>query len=362
MILVAHTQRKRPAADNNGPHQSPGKWLSGQNRADYLNVALQGGALELLRSLPAGCSPLVFFDPQYRAVLDKLKFGNEGARQKGRAKLPAMSDDYIEACCREMSRVLRGNGYLMLWADTFNVCEAHHHRIADVLSCVDLIVWDNLRIGNGYRSRRRGSYLVVLQKPPIVARQSWTDHGIPDRWAEKVDRRLHAHIKPVGLIRRLIGAVTAPGDLVVDPAAGSFVVMHAAHALGRMAVLFGGQIVCGLGITLRPNGRLRAIFNSGHRKGGVAGLVEHGEPLQGVSVELRRTADDGAAGPFLRSRHLLRLRHGHRHREAGLQLSSRAVLSPLVPARGHSHAGASRSAKAHRFFNCNTRHLRRVRA
>lgn len=24
-----------------------------------------------------------------------------------------------------------------------------------------------------------------------------------------------------------------PGDLVVDPAAGSFVVMHAAHALGR---------------------------------------------------------------------------------------------------------------------------------
>jgi hypothetical protein len=35
------------------------------------------------------------------------------------------------------------------------------------------------------------------------------------------------------LISRLIGAVTRPGDLVVDPAAGSFVVMHAANELGR---------------------------------------------------------------------------------------------------------------------------------
>jgi hypothetical protein len=40
-------------------------------------------------------------------------------------------------------------------------------------------------------------------------------------------------VKPIGLITRLIGAVTKPGDLVVDPAAGSFVVMQAAHKLGR---------------------------------------------------------------------------------------------------------------------------------
>ena len=32
---------------------------------------------------------------------------------------------------------------------------------------------------------------------------------------------------------RPIGAVTEPGDLVVDPAAGSFAVMHAARQLGR---------------------------------------------------------------------------------------------------------------------------------
>jgi site-specific DNA-methyltransferase (adenine-specific) len=75
--------------------------------------------------------------------------------------------------------------------------------------------------------------LLVLQKPPKKARGTWSDNRIRDRWVEKVDRKLHAHVKPIGLIKRLIGAVTKPGDLVVDPAAGSFVVMHAARELGR---------------------------------------------------------------------------------------------------------------------------------
>ena len=75
--------------------------------------------------------------------------------------------------------------------------------------------------------------MLVLQKPPLAAKSTWRDHGIPNRWPEKVDRSIHPHIKPIGLITRLIGAITHPGDLVIDPAAGSFTVMHAAHQLGR---------------------------------------------------------------------------------------------------------------------------------
>jgi site-specific DNA-methyltransferase (adenine-specific) len=69
------------------------------------NVAQAGDALLLLRSLPGGYTPLVFFDPQHRGILDKLKFGDEGARQKDRATLPAMTDDYIDGCCRECARI-----------------------------------------------------------------------------------------------------------------------------------------------------------------------------------------------------------------------------------------------------------------
>jgi site-specific DNA-methyltransferase (adenine-specific) len=200
------------------------------------NIAQRGNALALLQSLPDCCTSLIFFDPQHRDVLDKLQYGNEGERQKGRAMLPAMTVEFIDACCRESMRVLRPSGYLMRWIDPFGLCTGQHLRVVDeTCECVDLIAWDNLHQGMGYRSRRRGDYLLILQKPPKRAKSTWRDHKIPDRWPEKVDRKRypHPHAKPFELTRRLIGAVTQAGDLVIDPAAGSFVVMHAAQALGR---------------------------------------------------------------------------------------------------------------------------------
>jgi site-specific DNA-methyltransferase (adenine-specific) len=198
------------------------------------NVTQHGDALKLLRWLPDRRTPQVFFDPQHRDNLDKLKYGNEGARQRERCKLPQMSSEYIDECCCEAARVLRPSGYLIRWQNAFQVGNGVHLRLADVLQCVDIIAWDNLRISNGHRARRRGDYVVVLQKNPFVARATWrTRPTIPDRWPEKVDRKLHPHIKPFGLISALIAAITSPGDLVVDPAAGSFVVMRAAIGLGR---------------------------------------------------------------------------------------------------------------------------------
>ena len=118
-------------------------------------VALRGDALTLLRSLPDGCTPLLFFDPQFRGVLDKLQYGNEGARQKRRFALPAMTADYVDQCCREAARVLAPSAYLLRWSDTFHLCEGDHLRIADVLKCVDMIAWDSLRPGNGITTQGR---------------------------------------------------------------------------------------------------------------------------------------------------------------------------------------------------------------
>jgi hypothetical protein len=82
--------------------------------------------------------------------------------------------------------------------------------------------------------------------------------------ARKVDRKTHPHRKPAGLIARLIGAITNPGDLVVDPAAGSFVVMHVANSLGRNFA--GCDIACqpahppiGLDTTAAFHGELRGM-------------------------------------------------------------------------------------------------------
>jgi len=196
------------------------------------NVAQRGDALELLRSLPDRNASVVFFDPQHRSVLDHLKFGNEGARQVGRAALPTMSEPYTDLCLRESARILTPSGYVFYWLDTFCLCMGAHLRVADVLRPVDLIAWDNLKMGMGKRSRRRGDYVLALQKKPVTPK-TWTDHGIPNRWPEKIDRRRHPHLKPTELTSRLIAAVTKPNDLIVDPAAGSFVVLKIAGLLGR---------------------------------------------------------------------------------------------------------------------------------
>jgi site-specific DNA-methyltransferase (adenine-specific) len=98
------------------------------------NVAQCGDALELLTSLPNSCASLAFFDPQHRDVLDKLAYGNEGARQRERCKLPQMSAHYIDQCCREIARVLVPSGYCLRWLDTFTLCEAHHLALPTSLS------------------------------------------------------------------------------------------------------------------------------------------------------------------------------------------------------------------------------------
>jgi hypothetical protein len=199
------------------------------------DVTQRGDALELLRSLSDGDAAAVVFDPQHRSVLDHQRYGNEGVRQVERCRLPQMSDQYIDLCCQEIARVLRPSGYLFQWADVFRLCEGYHLQFKQTLPCVDLISWDdeNPRGGNGYRARRCGGYLIVLQKPPKRARATWSDHKIRDKWSEPVDRGRHPHAKPTELTSRLIASVTKPGDLVVDPCAGSFLTLEVAQLLGR---------------------------------------------------------------------------------------------------------------------------------
>jgi len=70
------------------------------------NIAQHGDALDLLRSLPDGCASLGFFDPQFRELLARQQYGNEGvSRQSARAALPAMTPDYIDAVIVEFARV-----------------------------------------------------------------------------------------------------------------------------------------------------------------------------------------------------------------------------------------------------------------
>jgi site-specific DNA-methyltransferase (adenine-specific) len=184
---------------------------------------------------------LAFFDPQYRSVLDKMKYGNEGARQKRRADYPAMSEAYIASVVEAIAAKLAPSAHLMLWIDKFLLVNGWKQLIgAADLEPVDLIVWDKMKMGMGYRTRRMGEYLVILQKPPKRARDVWRDHSIRDIIAEKASVGLHPHTKPLQLIKRLIEATTRQADVVLDPAAGSYIVLDACDLTQRTFI--GGDI------------------------------------------------------------------------------------------------------------------------
>ena len=199
-----------------------------------INKKLNIDGIELLKQIRNGSLKVVFFDQQYRGILDKLSYGNEGkSRGKDRSDLPQMSEDIIKSFLKEIDRVLAPSGYLFLWVDKFHLVEGINPWLANLnMNIVDLITWNKMKIGMGYRTRRKSEYLVVIQKLPKKAKSTWVLHNIPDVWDEKVVKT-HTHSKPIELQKQLILATTNERDLVCDPASGGFSVFEACKLSNR---------------------------------------------------------------------------------------------------------------------------------
>ena len=199
-----------------------------------LNQKNQHDGLDLLESLEHSSIPLCIFDPQYRGILDKMRYGNEGVtRGRKRAQLLQMSEKTILQFIRSISDTLMPSGHLFLWVDKFHLCTGVSGWIeSNGLQIVDLVTWNKQRMGMGYRTRRQSEYLVIAQKLPKRAKGVWQRHDIPDVWDEKTEGN-HTHTKPINLQAALIEAVTDLGDVVLDPAAGSYSVMTAASKIDR---------------------------------------------------------------------------------------------------------------------------------
>ena len=223
---TVYSQNRRDASIlfDNLPH-------SIKNLANQRNCS---DGIAFLQKFPDQSVPLAFFDPQYRGVLDRMNYGNEGERQMKRAQLAQMSESQIHQFIAEYARVLAPSGHLMLWIDKFHLVEGVGRWYAHTdLEAVDLITWDKGRIGMGYRTRRKSEYLLILQKPPKRAKGIWCIHNIADVVTESYAHQHHAHSKPIQLQAKLIEAVTEMGDFVIDAAAGGFSVMAAAQSVKR---------------------------------------------------------------------------------------------------------------------------------
>lgn len=200
------------------------------------NMRMKMDGLDFLQKISPCSVTVAFFDPQYRGVLDKLDYGNEGVgRGRRRCALKQMTEKTIKHFIQHISACVIPSGHLFLWMDKFHLCAGFSSWLeGSQWDVVDMVTWCKGRIGMGYRTRRTSEHLIVLQKHPKRAKGVWKVHNIPDVWHEEIKRdKAHTHKKPVMLQGELIAAVSNPGDIVIDPAAGSFSVLDACINRGR---------------------------------------------------------------------------------------------------------------------------------
>ena len=152
--------------------------------------------------------------------------GNQ-KRKKG-VLCPQMNETIIIGFLKEIERTLKKSGHVFLWVDKFILCEGFSYWLSNMsLKIVDLIVWNKLKMGMGYRTRNQCEFLVVLQKIPLRAKGIWHFHDIRNIWEEKIISKKHVHEKPIKLLEKLILTTTMERDYVLDPCAGSFNVFKA---------------------------------------------------------------------------------------------------------------------------------------
>src|SRR4051812_27766937 len=120
LISMPHTSptliKKSPLTKNRVKTklQSSNKSNMFKTKKLSFNSKLKMDGLELLKLLKDSSVNAVFFDPQYRGVLDKMNYGNEGERQIERSKLPQMNEKKITSFIKEINRTLRDSSHLFL--------------------------------------------------------------------------------------------------------------------------------------------------------------------------------------------------------------------------------------------------------
>ncbi|WKB50875.1 DNA modification methylase [Eleftheria terrae] len=217
------------------PISRPGDvWLMGKHRL-VCGDATTAEAYQLL--LGDGQVDMVFADPPYNVAYTESAMH----RKRGAAR-PILNDalgagfqQFLADALALMVPRCRGAMYIAMSSSELDALQAAFREAGGHWST--FIIWAKNRFSLGSADYQR-QFEPILYGWPRGAKRHWCgDRDQSDVW--QIDRRakndLHPTMKPVELVERAIRNSSRPGDVVLDPFAGSGTTLIAAEKTGRVA-------------------------------------------------------------------------------------------------------------------------------
>lgn len=231
---------------------------------EYINKIVHGDCLDVLARLPPDSVDMIFTDPPYG---HKNNDGDLNSRLNHCRKVdnrPIVNDDQetmrqvVSSALDQAARILKRSSSCCCCCCSGGGPSPTFAWLAQRMDEGGLdffhsVIWDKRNPGLGWRYRRQHEMIMIAHRSGGHLR--WADDSVtqcniiamlPPR------KRIHPNEKPLNLVRRFIALHTLPGDLVVDPFAGSGTTAVACHELGRRFIC----IECDLDFVNKANERI----------------------------------------------------------------------------------------------------------
>jgi len=208
-------------------------------------IIIHGDSWEALKDLSDESVDAIIMDSPYSALDLQMTWGTTRERNR-RGGWDFTTKDPDEALYGELLRVLKKGGHMFSFMPA---CKADTHdfnekqiRIAEEAGWTfnSQFIWDKKHMGMGYNGRARHELIHFFSKGKRRLHQAGhTMRRTPDVLVHgriPARRRIHQTEKPIALIAELIEFSTLPGEVVLDPFAGSLSTASAALQTNRNAV------------------------------------------------------------------------------------------------------------------------------
>ncbi len=191
--------------------------------APLLDRVIQHDSLKVMQVMPAGSVDLIVTDPPYLVSYrsrDGRRIANDGLR----------NTQWLFDTSREMFRVLKPNTFCISFYGWPQAGTFHNAWAKAGFRVVGNFVWAKSYASSTGYTQRRHECAALLAKG-IPPRPSC---ALPDVLTGRyTGNRLHPTQKPVELLEKFIQTYSRPGEIVLDPFAGSGSTAVAARQLNR---------------------------------------------------------------------------------------------------------------------------------